>query len=401
MKLSDVKTPKVTKISAGAFGGCLSLKSLSFPELSRITGGAFWECKNLVSVYMPKVESLGAAFKECEKLSYVYLPNVSTMEGAFPSCFGLQVLSLPKLENTTEWLACEQCFQLSRVYFSGSSVVHLAPHPYTTDYWEDCFSRTPMFNSTYLGYYGSIIVPASMVSLYKQSSEWQRLSDRISSQPPVVPSPAPVPFKMISLTSQTLTEANANYGDVTFVYDSTFYHNTNLRNVSLPKCRLLGMNAFFWCTELTSIYLPELLSIEGGYVFESAGLKTVNLPKIKSTATGDFTDCVDLETVSMPLCEYIGVYEFRGCTKLRTLSFPKATYLDDGAFEGCTHLESVYLMGSSMVKIHSPAEFYGTPMQYSSYLGHFGSIYVPASLLATYKADSYWSDELSDRLVGI
>ena len=240
-----------------------------------------------------------------------------------------------------------------------------------------------------------------MISLYKQASEWQRLSDRISSQPPVVPSPAPAPFKMISSTSQTLTEANANYGDVTFVYDSTFYHNTNLRNVSLPKCRLLGMNAFFWCTGLTSVYLPELLSTDGGYVFASAGLKTANLPKMISNAGGDFIDCVDLETVSMPLCEYVGVWEFRGCTNLKTLSFPKAKYLDSGAFEGCKKLESVYLMGSSMVSIASPGLFFDTPMQYSSYLGHFGSIYVPASLLATYKADSYWSEWYSNRFVGI
>lgn len=41
-----------------------------------------------------------------------------------------------------------------------------------------------------------------------------------------------------------------------------------------------------------------------------------------------------------------------------------------------------------------------TPMSSSSYLGYFGSIYVPASLLASYKTATYWS-QYSSRMVGI
>lgn len=56
-------------------------------------------------------------------------------------------------------------------------------------------------------------------------------------------------------------------------------------------------------------------------------------------------------------------------------------------------------MGSSVVSIGTTI-FYNTPMSSSTYLGYFGSIYVPSSLLNSYKTATNWTF-YSNRMVGI
>jgi len=84
---------------------------------------------------------------------------------------------------------------------------------------------------------------------------------------------------------------------------------------------------------------------------------------------------------------------------LEIASFPKCIRISAKAFEGCTKLSQLWLMASS-VAIGSSSMLSNTPIALSSYLGYFGSIYVPASLLATYKDAQYWR-AYSNRMVGI
>ena len=43
-----------------------------------------------------------------------------------------------------------------------------------------CFTNTPMLDSTYLGYYGSVYVPDNLVSQYQVATNWSSISDRIT-----------------------------------------------------------------------------------------------------------------------------------------------------------------------------------------------------------------------------
>ena len=77
-------------------------------------------------------------------------------------------------------------------------------------------------------------------------------------------------------------------------------------------------------------------------------------------------------------------------------------------FYNCTNLQSVYLLGSSVCtfnindpqyssKINARTVFNNTPIQNSSYLGYYGSIYVPESLVEEYQNAPGWS-ALSERI---
>jgi len=106
-----------------------------------------------------------------------------------------------------------------------------------------------------------------------------------------------------------------------------------------------------------------------------------------------------LKSVYLPNCSYVGTDAFQSCSNLEVLIFYKdALQFGYSCFQDCVKLEQLWLMGNSVAKAGSYM-FIRTPMSDSSYLGHFGSIYVPASLLNDYITAKNWS-LYSKRFVG-
>ena len=87
----------------------------------------------------------------CSNLEDVYTNNVSTFYG----------------------YNYNNCSKLSALILDGSSV--------TLPVGVSVFSNSPITNSTYLGYYGSIYVPNSMVDRYKAETIWKSYASRITS----------------------------------------------------------------------------------------------------------------------------------------------------------------------------------------------------------------------------
>jgi hypothetical protein len=71
---------------------------------------------------------------------------------------------------------------------------------------------------------------------------------------------------------------------------------------------------------------------------------------------------------------------------MTTLSLPKCTYIGIGAFSGCELLESLYLTNSVVATLSSVSTFTSTKIGSGD-----GSIYVPLSLVDSYKSATNWS----------
>jgi hypothetical protein len=54
-------------------------------------------------------------------------------------------------------------------------------------------------------------------------------------------------------------------------------------------------------------------------------------------------------------------------------------------------LSTVYILSTNIVSLNQVNAFAGTPISSSTFIGTFGSIYVPASLVEAYKMASVWS----------
>jgi hypothetical protein len=182
------------------------------------------------------------------------------------------------------------------------------------------------------------------------------------------------------------------------------YGCSQLTSVSLPKCKVIEEAAFAGCSNLSSVSLP-LVSYLGRQAFRGCPMLTsLYLPELLSTETGGFYDMSTLTNISLPKFEFAEYEAFELCTALTTISLPALRHLDDFVFSRCTSLSAIYLMGSYMVSCESDGyefnPFVNSPFSDSSYLGYYGSIYVPSSMASAYKSAPGWS-VYSERIVGI
>lgn len=126
------------------------------------------------------------------------------------------------------------------------------------------------------------------------------------------------------------------------------------------------------------------------YAFRGWNMVGANFPSATSIGSNAFYSCTNLTTADFSVATTIGSYAFNNCSKLTTADFPAVTSIGSSAFYNCKALESIYFRASTVATLKANV-FINTPMSISTFLGHFGSIYVPASLVDTYKSATNWS----------
>lgn len=194
--------------------------------------------------------------------------------------------------------------------------------------------------------------------------------------------------------------SNISFPNCTTIGSSAFQSCSALSNINFPQCTSIDAYAFQNCTRLTSAYFPECTSIRGNAFYNCYSLTTISFPKCTYINYQAFYYCSSLTSAYFPECSILSDNAFRNCPNLAIVSFPKCATIANYVFNNCPKLESAYFMASSIISLGGTNVFAFTPMSFSSYLGYFGSIYVPSSLLASYKTATNWS-AYSARMVGI
>ena len=150
----------------------------------------------------------------------------------------------------------------------------------------------------------------------------------------------------------------------------TFQFCTSLAQINFPQCTTIGSSAFYQCTSLTQI----------------------NFPQCSTIGTSAFASCTSLSQVSFPQCTTIGTSAFAYCTSLSQVSFPQCSTINNYAFYYCQNLISLYLLYSSICVLNGVGTFTSTPIsRYYTAIGRYGSIFVPSSLVASYKNATNWT----------
>ena len=165
-----------------------------------------------------------------------------------------------------------------------------------------------------------------------------------------------------------------------------FSNCRSLTQVNLPMCSYIDSNVFQYCRSLTQVSLP-VCSYIGSFALSSCfSLTQVNLPMCGYIGTNAFVYCSSLSKVSLPVCSYIGTGAFYGCSLLTRVSLPMCSFISDGAFKNCTSLSIITIVYSSICSLNNLSAFSNTQITSST-----GSIYVPASLVDSYKSAKNWS----------
>lgn len=173
LSLTEVSFPNVGLVGSSAFESCHNLATVSFPNAVTICSYAFRSCMSLTAASFSEARSIwDGAFQGCSSLSSVSFPSVASVGNyAFQNCRSLTTVSLPKVGYVGNY-AFSSCSALMSLYILRSSNAILAG--------SSAFLNTPMVDSTYTGSFGSIYVPASLVSDYKAANNWSVYSDRIT-----------------------------------------------------------------------------------------------------------------------------------------------------------------------------------------------------------------------------
>lgn len=175
-------------ISAGAAGGLLdiTLSDCSYAYINgegigTVTLTGAWTPKQITTSNVIYAKSIKTTFSTSTSIGYSISNNDLLENVSVPGIGVLNVMNCTKLTDLympaataaggSAFLVTSGCSMLSAVIFTSylSRIVSYA------------FSKTPISDSTYLGYYGSIYVPASLVSSYRIASGWSFYSSRITS----------------------------------------------------------------------------------------------------------------------------------------------------------------------------------------------------------------------------
>lgn len=192
-----------------------------------------------------------------------------------------------------------------------------------------------------------------------------------------------------------------NFSQITSLFGGTFGYCENLTSVSFPNLQYI-QGDFSGCG-FSYINLPELISVRGYYAFYYCrNLTSVSLPKLTYLYQYTFYWCPKLAVINLPSCSYVGPYAFQACSVLSLISIPICISISTGAFSNCYNLLSLYLNNVSMVTTLSTSAFNSTPIggYTTSTGGVYGSVYVPSSLLTSFKTATNWA-AISDRIVGV
>lgn len=202
---------------------------------------------------------------------------------------------------------------------------------------------------------------------------------------------------------------NVAMPNITTVGTFAFSNCSNLKSIDLSKVTSITTNSFRACSNLTVIDLPNATTLTGTYIFAYC-IRVTDLDVQKATTLGNefVNGCTNLVNANLPNVTCVGTYSFYNCTNLSNINCPKLTNVANYSFtncknlttfecaaeniwnytfSNCTNLTSLTLTNATTVcNLKYTTAFNNTPIASGT-----GNIYVPSSLVASYKAASNWS----------
>lgn len=181
----------------------------------------------------------------------------------------------------------------------------------------------------------------------------------------------------------------------TEIPDNAFF-GSSIRHITIPTTveKIKG-SAFKECLNLTEIVFPNSVIELGSSCFYQSGLTSIVLPSnITSIGSNCFYDSKSLVTAKIQGDVVLGTDSsgscdtFNSCSALRIIDFcGKLENIYSNAFAYCRALTALILRNSTDVcALSNTKAFTSTPIASGT-----GYIYVPTSLLDSYKTANNWS----------
>ena len=188
-----------------------------------------------------------------------------------------------------------------------------------------------------------------------------------------------------SFTEGTIEIINLD-NSASFVASYAFRDNNTIQTVNLSNCTSVGSEAFHRCYSLSQVNLPMCSLIRNEAFRECKSLLQVSLPVCSYIDMGGLSACYSLSQVNLPMCSKIGTWALGDCHSLSQVNLPMCSNIGTYAFWGCSSLSIITIGYSNVCGLGGSNTF-----DYTQITSSTGSIYVPASLVDSYKSAKNWS----------
>ena len=187
--------------------------------------------------------------------------------------------------------------------------------------------------------------------------------------------------------------------DITSLVRAAFYYDNVITKASFENVISVGYDSFCMCNNIQEINLPKATTGDN-YCFKNCyKLENINIPNLKKVPYGAFSYNYKLKRINLPKATGVGTSAFEGCRELESINFQSDIYSFDGnAFYNCYSLKAVIVGSKTMVNIWSTNVFtncyhiLGTVNEtYNPNGDKDGYIYVPDTLVDSYKSATNWS----------
>lgn len=158
-----------------------------------------------------------------------------------------------------------------------------------------------------------------------------------------------------------------------------------LTSANLHNLKRAGMNLIDGCTNLTSVDLTSLESAGNSLLGYSNKLASVDLPNLTSVGNSLLNNCSVLTSVSLPNLATAGTRLLSSCTSLTAVGFPNLKSVGGTFLSNSPKLQYIYLRSTTMCTLSG-----------ATTLPSSVSIYVPASLIDSYKTADNWKKYASN-----
>ena len=278
-----------------------------------------------------------STFMNHQNLSYVSIPGVTYYgDDTFAGCTSLSEYEIDSNVTSMGDRVFAGCTSLTTVNVNTDAI------PIGSDVFSGCTALT------------SINVPMLYYSNFIYASGWSEYSSLI-----------------VSVTPELAFENGMLYGSASFLDISSItnfgVNKNDIVKIYLPNCTELNVRAIYSCKNLTEVYLPEC--------------KTIGMNGI--------AECPVLNSITLTNCEFISDNAFQGTFQSANINvnidLPVCSFISTHAFYWTIKLGNITLGSNTMCTLgNNGANVFDTA-------GNDYSIYVPSSLVDTYKSNMFWN----------
>ena len=158
------------------------------------------------------------------------------------------------------------------------------------------------------------------------------------------------------------------------------YRNSKITDFKNTFVTNAGDDFLHDCSSLVSVDLPNLTNAGDDFLYGCSSLVSVDLPNLTNVGPCFLYDCSSLVSVDLPNLTSAGPHFLHNCSSLVSVDLSNLTSAEYDFLYGCSSLVSVFLRSSVVCKI--------TDQDFPSKC----SIYVPASIIDSYKTANVWID---------